>query len=338
MLDSPYRISPAEPTSSSAAALFFGDADQSDHNDLKIPHLRNIYDKPGPVPATGGGAPPDTKSGFGLTHDGSSPDMLRFLSLNVFSLSASNQAQQVRDLSAFVFHFPTSIRPSVGRQATLPQGPPPTGTAAQETLLATLIGLGDVADGNRHCELVASTISSGRARTYHRLAGAWVPDVVAEAPVSTTLLREQATAPITFTCTPLGSGPRLGGDRDEDAVLDGDDCAAADPGSFSAPVSVCDVFVSKTPSTTLVWTGQELTAGSGTVYDVLSADLSTLRSSGISATSCLEAAVQGATFVDMRLDPPPGDGYAYLVRARNACGSATLGAGRESLDLLNCSP
>jgi DNA-binding beta-propeller fold protein YncE len=323
-------VTPTEPTSPDAAALFFGDADQSRHNDLKIPHLRNMYDKFGPVLASPGGMPPDAKTGFGFAHDGAMPDLERFFSINVFALSDANQAQEVRDIASFMFHFPTSTKPSVGRQATVPAGAPPTGTAGEEALISTLTSLGDLTDGNRQCELVASTVSGGRTRSYHLSAGFWVPDVAVEAALTTTDLRQNAASAITFTCTPLGSGPRLGGNRDEDAALDGDDCAPADPGAHVASVPVTGVVVEPSPTTNLSWVDQ------GTVYDVLGGSLAALRGTGVAATSCVEADVAGASYADVRPDPAPGDGYYYLVRALNACGAATLGAGRESVDPLDC--
>ena len=329
-------VTPTDPTSSSAAALFFGTADGSPHNDLQIPHLRNLYDKFGPVLADPGGMPPDTKTGFGFTHDGSGPDLLRFFSLNNFTLSDANQAQEVRDLATFMFYFPTSTKPAVGEQVTVPAGTPPTGSAGEEALLATLTTLGDLNDTNRHCELVASTISGGRMRAYHHAAGMWVTDAAAEAPVSTTSLRENATAPVTFTCTPLGSGPRLGGDRDEDGARDFDDCAPADKGAFLAPTAVGGVVLDRLPGTTLSWMDQGPSVGTSTVYDVLGGDLSGLRSTGISVTACIQDSLTAPVFADPRPDPLAGDGYFYLVRARNVCGTGVLGPGRESVDALDC--
>ncbi|NIM61450.1 MAG: hypothetical protein GTO30_07280, partial [Acidobacteria bacterium] len=113
-------VAPTEPTSPAAGALFNGDADGSPHSDLKIPHLRNMYDKLGPVLPDPMGAVTDTKVGFGLIHDGTVPDMFRFLSNSVFSLPDTNQAQVLRDIATFMFYFPTGVKPSVGRQATVP--------------------------------------------------------------------------------------------------------------------------------------------------------------------------------------------------------------------------
>ena len=180
----------AEPTSSMAAAMFNGDADGSPHSDLGVPHLRNMYEKFGPTfGQPGTSTPPQSKTGFGYVHDGGVPDLGTFLSAGVFSLTAA----QVRDIASFMFFFPTGVKPSVGRQLTVPQGAPPTGTTGDEALLATLLDVGNLADSSRHCELVAAAPDSTRLRTYYLDGGApggsWTTDVAADPQVSTTDLR-----------------------------------------------------------------------------------------------------------------------------------------------------
>ncbi|HEV8375685.1 MAG TPA: hypothetical protein VGR38_05550 [Candidatus Polarisedimenticolia bacterium] len=43
-------------------------------------------------------------------------------------------------------------------------------------------------------------------------------------------------------------------------------------------------------------------------------------------------------FSDGRPNPPVGDGYYYLTRARNSCADGGFGAGRSSLNSLTCAP
>jgi DNA-binding beta-propeller fold protein YncE len=328
-------VAPLPTTSPDAAALFNGDLDGSPHSDLKVPHLRNMYEKFGPVWAPPAGQPPETRTGFGFVHDGSIPDLFRFLSASVFNLSAANQAQQVRDISSFMFHFPTGTRPAVGRQVTLPAGTPPTGSPADESLLTTLVSLGDLTHAARHCELVASTLQDGRLRSYHLAGGAWIPDVALEASVTTLALRQGAQGPITFTCATAGSGPRLGGDRDEDLAPNGDDCAPDDGESWSAPLTVTNLRLSR-PGPRLLWDDQSGVTGPGLRYDVLGGDLSALRASGFAGTTCLASELDVSIYVDGDPDPPAGDGTYYLVRSRNACGTGYLGPGRESIQELAC--
>lgn len=229
-------VAPAEPTSGDAAALFNGTADQSPHSDLKVAHMRNLYTKVGMRFGTDSLNPPDARSGFGFSHDGSVPSLLEFFSISVFTMDAT----EVRDVSAFSMHFPTGTRPCVGQSLTLPPGTPPTGTVSEEDLLATLTDIADLADGNRHGELVAVAPVGAGPRAFHLAGGQWLGDLAADPPRSTTGLRELATGPITFLCATIGSGPRLGGNRDEDPALNGDDCAPADPLSFPGAPEICD--------------------------------------------------------------------------------------------------
>ncbi|HEX5044876.1 MAG TPA: hypothetical protein VFV75_18405 [Candidatus Polarisedimenticolaceae bacterium] len=327
-------VPPAEPTTApDAAALFNGNADQSPHSDLKIAHLRNLYDKRGLLFGPAGGPFPDVKSGFGIAHDGAVPNLPTFFSLAVFNLTAADAA----DVSAYMLAFPTGTKPAVGKNLTCPPGAPPQ-DGCDETFLTTLQGLGDLASGSRHCELTATTLSGGRSRAYRFSGGAWLTDVAGEPALTTTELRQSATQPITFLCATVGSGLRLGGDLDDDAVLNGNDCAAADAGSFAMPAVVSGVTAGGASPTQLAWASQAGATGSGVRYDVAGGLLSQLRTSGlVAATGCLGADLAGASFSDTRPQPAAGDGYYYLLRAENACGSSGFGAGRAGLDALGCS-
>ncbi|HEU4401753.1 MAG TPA: hypothetical protein VFT43_06570 [Candidatus Polarisedimenticolia bacterium] len=327
-------INPGDPQTAKAA-IFNGNADGSPHSDLKVPHLRNLYEKFGPRFGTTG-SPPDAKTGFGFIHDGSIPDLGTFLSAGVFSLNAA----QVRDLTLFLVHFPTNIKPSVGRNLTLPPGVPPTGTPAQETLLSDLVRLGNLADPARHCELVAAATSGGRLRTFYLdggigAGGLWTTDVAGETQVSTADLRKGAAAPLTFLCAGLTEGVRLGADRDLDGHLNGDDCNSGDASAFAPPGEVLNLAVTGVDPASLTWDPQATQTGPGVRYDVASGSLSSLRSAGLPAsTSCLAADLVPAAYNDTRADPPPGDGYYYLTRAEDSCGSGGFGGG--GLDSLVC--
>ena len=328
-------VTPTEPTSPSAAALFNGDADQAPHSDLKISHLRNMYEKVGPTFGDHVAAPPPARSGFGFTHDGGIPDLATFFSIAVFTLTP----QQVADVASFTLHFPSGTRPAVGRQVTLPPGAPPTGSMADEALLTTLQQLGDLASPTRHCELTAYGRLGGRAQALRYEGGVFRPDVAGGATRTTAQLRSEVEGPISFLCATLGSGARLGGDRDEDTVLDGDDCAAADPLSWGFPSEASGLVISGTTPTALVWNDAAATIGPGLRHDVLGGQLAALRASGIeSATNCVASGLATPEWNDPRSDPSPGDGYYYLVRDRNACGTGTCGPGRDSLLALVCDP
>ncbi len=331
-------VDPDDPTSVDAAALFLGTSDDSPHSDLKVAHLRNMYDKFGPVwagPLNPG--MPETKTGFGYSHDGSIPDVFRFLARTVFPWQSfpPNAMQKLRDVGAFLFHFPTGTKPAVGRQVTLPPGTPPTGSVADEALLQSLTALGNLSDANRHCELVASAIVDSRLRNYHWSNGGWVTDETLEAPLSTPALREGAESPITFTCATLGAGPRLGGDRDEDGVLNADDCAEADGETLAEPQLVGALMLAKPGVARLTWNDQGPAVGASVRYEVLGGALSALLSTGIGATGCLASGLTGPPYDDSQT-PPAGDGTYYMIRAVNPCGTGDLGPGRESLATLDC--
>jgi len=325
-----------------AAALINGDADLVPHSDLKIPHLRNMYEKVGPRygSATNPGDPPaDQKSGFGLTHDGAIPDMNTFLSLGVFNLSPDD----VRNISAFMMEFPTGTRPAVGRNLTLPPGPAPTGTPAQEALLSQLIALGNRVDPNRHCELYVAGRSSGagaRERSWYLNGGApggfWSSDVGGELQITTAQLRAQAGGPLTFTCATVGSGLRLGIDRDEDGVPNGSDFCPGEAAVSLAPGLVSNVTVDALSS--LAWDPLASGDGAPIAYEVAGGNLLALAGGGFSGAACLAGALPAAAWTDPRSNPPVGNGFYYLVRGIKSCGAGSFGPGLAGPDALSCSP
>jgi YVTN family beta-propeller protein len=324
-------VTPSEPTLPVTAALFNGNADQTPHSDVKVAHLRNMVDKPGLFFGTQAN-PFDVKAGFGFVHDGSIPNLLTFFSINVFNLTATD----VLDLSGFMLHFPTETRPSVGRNLTCPQGAPPQ-AGCDETLLTTLITLGDLTNANRQCELTASALSGGRVKSYRLSGGSWLSDVPTDPAITTAALRTNAQGPVSFLCATRDSGLRLGGDRDEDGTLNGVDCAPGDAGAKSLPVEAAGFSIQGKAPTALSWSSQATATGPGVVYDVVGGTLSVLRASGLSAaTSCIGSGLSTPAYSDARPAPGVGAAFYYLVRARNACGSGGFGAGRSALDTLVC--
>ena len=332
-------INPGDPVTA-FAGLFNGNADGVPHSDLKVPHTRNLYEKFGPrFGPPGTAAPPDSKTGFGFIHDGSIPDLGTFLSAQVFTLTA----QEVRDLTVFLMHFPSGVKPSVGRNLTVPAGTPPTGTPEQEALLTALVGLGNLADPGRHCELVAYAPSSTRTRTFYLnggigSGGLWTTDVASEPQASTAALRQGAAGPLTFLCATIGSGVRLGADRDLDGHLNGEDCSPGDAlAPYLAPVEVEGLSVGSTSPSHLSWSDEPAGTGPGLVYDLAGGGLVALHASGLGpASSCLVSGLAATGYDDTRADPPAGDGYFYLARGRNSCGNGSFGPGPQSIDSLAC--
>lgn len=112
----------------------------------------------------------------------------------------------------------------------------------------------------------------------------------------------------------------LPGDSDGDAVADLCDCAPQDPGAFALPGEV-DALRLASNRTTIEW--DPLAAGSATVYDLLRGTLSGLPVGSIAAETCLAASIQGSSASDSQV--PAADGFFYLLRGRNSCGSGSYG-------------
>lgn len=117
------------------------------------------------------------------------------------------------------------------------------------------------------------------------------------------------------------------GDLDRDGVATASDCNDADPAALHWPAEVGALALVKvTGGVRLSWTSQLTYAGSSTLYDFVSGDLGQLRASlDYSGASCLAGTSGEPPYDDFRSDPPPGEGFYYLLRARNTCGAGTYG-------------
>lgn len=190
---------------------------------LKVPHLRNMYQKAGMFgmgPSQGifvgdGQFMGDQIRGFGYTKDGSVDTLTRFHGSPLFFFPGG-QAQRDQ-MNEFMMAFDTEQKPVVGQQTTLDAS---NGASVLATI-NLLIGQADV--GNTDLVVKANLASEKRGWLYQ--AGEFVSDRSADPALTDTQLRTLATGIQTFTYTavPLGSGSRVGIDRDEDSVLDGDD-------------------------------------------------------------------------------------------------------------------
>src|SRR4029079_19568945 len=80
--------------------------------------------------------------------------------------------------------------------------------------------------------------------------GTWTSDVANELPIPTAQLRTQAVGPCPCTCASIGSGMRLGTDRDEDGMPNGSDFCPGDASVFEAPGLVTGVAVDAASSIT----------------------------------------------------------------------------------------
>ena len=212
---------------------------------FKIPHFRNLYQKVGMFGAgfSSGFLDPDSfmgdqVRGFGFQHDGSIPDLFRYSSLfdvnplNPVGIPPTPEATtDKQNLEQFMPVFESNMAPIVGQQVTL--------TATNQLVAGHRIDLLMARTDEGECDLVAKGrialvdmgflyLGGGRF-TSDRQSIPSIPDSLLRATVSLT------GGALTYTCTPPGSGERIGIDRDLDGYLDGDELAAgsdpADPSS-----------------------------------------------------------------------------------------------------------
>ncbi len=185
--------------------------------------------------------------GFGFLHDGSVDTLFRFISSVVFvprppgtipildprtppelldhgqdpgnagglPIPPNDPITPRRNLEAFLLAFDSNLAPIVGQQITLTKN----NAAVAGSRIDLLMARAEMDE----CDLVAKNrfggflyVGNGKFKISRKRTPT-IPD---------TLLRFTALLPdgeTTYTCAPPGSGVRIGIDRDEDSVLDGND-------------------------------------------------------------------------------------------------------------------
>ncbi|WP_163989054.1 YncE family protein [Pyxidicoccus caerfyrddinensis] len=200
----------------------------------KVPHLRNMYQKVGAFGAgyPFGNSPADSflgeqVRGIGFNSDGAIPTLFHFNSgfdfhpifnaVGIPDTPAGFAAK--KNMEQYMFAFESNLAPIVGQQVTFTAGNPSV-AGPRIDLLRQRADAGE-------CDLVAKGRVSGHDVGLLYVGGAqFKVDRAAVPLVSDTLLRQgivQANGVLTYTCTPPGSGQRIGIDRDLDGVLDGDE-------------------------------------------------------------------------------------------------------------------
>jgi hypothetical protein len=191
--------------------------------EMRIPHLRNVYEKasfdfflaPGDPPIEP--TPVEQKTGFGILHDGAI-SLRRFLE----AAEATQQPTDAQDVAAFLISFHTGTYPCVGRQETVTAanaGDPNT-VAQIEMLIAQA--------EQARCNLIVKGTVAGEPAgyTYFSSMGGFRRDRAAQneaidlGAMSSSL---EIGDILTYTGVPPGSGRRMGIDRDRDTCLDGDE-------------------------------------------------------------------------------------------------------------------
>jgi YVTN family beta-propeller protein len=189
------------------------------------PQLRNLYEKTGRDDTS-----LDNNRGFGFLHDGTVDRLTTFFEF--FESRFDVTPQEVLDLEAYLMSFSTDTHAGVGVQATLPSRGGEPATVNQLIAIAS--------DGA--VELVARGVISGEPRGYYLLDAARFQSDRAAQRIDASALQALAAegAEITFTLVPQGSAARIGVDRDQDGVFDGDEVDLgtdpADPDDLPAPI------------------------------------------------------------------------------------------------------
>jgi len=207
---------------------------------FKTPHLRNQYQKVGmfgmatsPLIPTSDAFLGEQVRGFGFNHDGAIATVFNFISITSenggFNQSPGTPGGfppgpageiQKRQVEDFMLAFDSNLAPIVGQQTTLTSW---NGAAVGEriNLLIDRARAGE-------CDLVVKSGSNHgeRGYLYNVASGLFLGNRSSDTPLSDAGLRQRAQqkdGELTYTCTPPGSGVRIGIDRDEDGVLDGDE-------------------------------------------------------------------------------------------------------------------
>ncbi|HET9484902.1 MAG TPA: hypothetical protein VFO79_13165, partial [Xanthomonadales bacterium] len=192
--------------------------DGSTNVSIKVPHLRNQYEKVGFELLR-----PDGTAGFGFLHDGSVDSLSSFFSARAFSVAND---QDVADLVALMLSFSGS---DFGNANPLLGGAPPVSRDAHAALGAQVTLAGGAAPPRLAQMLAVARLGAvdlvvhagGTGYAYDRASDAFLVSD-GSAPVGVDALQALASAqrPQTWTVVPSGLAPRLGIDRDGDGVRD----------------------------------------------------------------------------------------------------------------------
>ena len=197
---------------------------------VKIPQLRNLYDKVGMfgsasvdfLSAPDSGPMGNQIRGFGYLNDGSTDTVFRFLSASPFNPTSNSGFPQNnpdatrRDMEQYLLAFDSDLAPIVGQQITL--------TSANTAVVGPRIDLLMARAGATfvskalngavtECDLVAQVALNGRivGYLYDPAANNFIPDD-GTTRISDATLRSYAATPgqeVTYTAATPGSGARI---------------------------------------------------------------------------------------------------------------------------------
>jgi hypothetical protein len=227
---------------------------------MKIPHLRNMYQKVGMFGMANTFVPGDSDEllsflgepfndttfqgdqvrGFGFLHDGSMDTLFRFHAATVFGRSPSNpggfpiitdpgdpvKAQQELTANIAARRQMESFMMAFDSNLAPIVGQQVTLTLASGAEAAARIDLFEARAAVGECDLVVHASFGARSFgfLYKPSTGTFSPDTAHGVKLTDRALRAlRVVGPLTFTAVPPQSGPRIALDRDLDGVLNGDD-------------------------------------------------------------------------------------------------------------------
>ena len=214
---------------------------------LKVPHLRNMYDKVGMfgLPNRPGFGELDDNThqgdqvrGFGFLHDGATDTLFHFMQGSVFvdpnptvgfDDGATGQAQR-KAVEQYLFAFESDLAPIVGQQVTINNDLSKEHMSRVRLLIerAEAEFVSKELGGNvRECDLIANGLVNGENRgyLYQTESNEFKSDKADEPSISEEQLLYLAQSEgnqITLMCVPFGSGHRIALDRDRDGIFNGD--------------------------------------------------------------------------------------------------------------------
>jgi DNA-binding beta-propeller fold protein YncE len=181
---------------------------------IKNPALRTVYQRMFFNPQAGG----MSRSGYGLLHDGTG---FILPTVHPYALDTFSSLADFADVAAFILCFDPEVLPTVGLTRTL------DASTVLDSGVNAEIAVLEQASVNFASELAVQGMVNGRRRGYfyNYDTGLYRSDTAGEPALSRAgllaLLSGDTT--LTFLGAPNGRGSRLGGDRDVDAILDGNE-------------------------------------------------------------------------------------------------------------------